>query len=304
MRFLIILILFAAIQAKDGLEIPVISDSAAFIIHHGFTLEYAEKYEQAKWVAYELDKAKASVVIPRTDNFKADPAVKTGSASLEDYKGSGFDRGHLFPAADAWDSASMNECFYLSNMSPQVHAFNGGIWAKLEEQVRNWALEFDTIYIVTGPILKNGLPTIGPDSVAIPEYFYKAILCINHKDTMEIGFILKHEGSQNPLKSFAVTIDSLEIVSGIDFFPSLANSTESKVESHIDTTKWFNPSAIIPQKHTPTKKHNKHQTYLNKKSILIDVMGRKLSPFSLASKTQLLITYDKESFDTKHFLKM
>jgi endonuclease G len=93
-------------------------------------------------------------ITKRKDNFRSDPKVKTGSAALSDYKGSGYDRGHLAPAADfKWSATAMSESFYMSNMSPQVPGFNRGIWKNIESTVRNWAVENDEIYIVTGPVL-------------------------------------------------------------------------------------------------------------------------------------------------------
>lgn len=112
----------------------------------------------------------------RTDDFRADPAVSTGSASLDDYKGSGYDRGHLCPAADmALNKTSMSESFFLSNMSPQVAGFNRGKWSSVEDQVRKWTLEFDGLDVATGPIFKDNLGTIGTDKVTVPGYYYKVL---------------------------------------------------------------------------------------------------------------------------------
>jgi endonuclease G, mitochondrial len=240
MRFLIILVLAFSALSKDGLEIPAYKDTSAIVHHTGFTLEYAEKYEQARWVAYMLTRERASGKIARTNKFKADPAVKIGSATPQDYSRSGYDKGHLCPAADmAWSEASMHDCFYMSNMSPQEPSFNRGVWKRLEEKVRDWAIKFDTIYIVTGGGLKGGLHTIRTDQVAVPEYYFKVILCENSKDTMGIGFLLKNEGSKESISTFAVTIDSVEKITGIDFFPSLPHSIEQKTENHINRSKWF-----------------------------------------------------------------
>jgi endonuclease G, mitochondrial len=217
--------------------------------------------------------------------------VPTGSASLADYRNSGYDRGHLFPAGDAWDSASMNDCFYLSNMSPQNSSFNSGIWALLEAQVRTWAIDFDTIYIATGGILYDGLPTIGTDSVAVPEYFYKVILSESSKDTMGIGFILKNEGSQSQFSSFAITIDSVEEVTGIDFFPGLSDSLESRVESVLDTSKWLTNSRIISEKYAISPNHFRNNYISDKEALLFDIMGRKISHIGNFRKNHLLLLY-------------
>lgn len=240
MRGLIILFTVVLVYAQPGLEIPAYADTAAIIHHHGFTLEYAEKYEQARWVAYMLTKDHATSTFIRTNKFLADPAVKTGSATPRDYARSGYDKGHLCPAADmGWSAASMHDCFYMSNMSPQVPSFNRGVWKRLEKQVRHWAMEFDTIYIVTGGVLKEGLPTIGTDHVAVPQYFFKVILCENSKDTMGIGFILKNEGSKESVSHFAVTIDSVAKITEIHFFPSLPDKIARKAKESFNATKWL-----------------------------------------------------------------
>ena len=109
------------------------------IVHHAnYTLQYNEEHEQASWVAYRLTSHHLqNPSTKRKDNFRSDPKVKTGSATLSDYKGSGYDRGHLAPAADfKWSSTAMSESFYMSNMSPQVPGFNRGIWKKLESKIR------------------------------------------------------------------------------------------------------------------------------------------------------------------------
>ena len=110
----------------------------------------------------------------RSDNFRKDPHVSTESATLSDYKGSGYDRGHIIPAADMkWSPDAMSASFFMSNMSPQDPSFNRGIWKKLEEQVGKWALENSEIYIVTGPVLTDGpYQTIGVNKVAVPKYYY------------------------------------------------------------------------------------------------------------------------------------
>lgn len=171
--------------------------------------------------------------------FIPDPYVTTGSARDIDYKGSGYDRGHLAPAADmAWSITTMAESFYFSNMSPQAPQFNRGIWKKLEELVRTWAIENESIYIVTGPILDNHLKRIGPDQVAVPEYYYKVILDYSSPEIKAIGFVLPNEGSSENLQHFAVSIDSVERLTGIDFFPLLPDHIETILEAHICLPCW------------------------------------------------------------------
>jgi len=219
-----------------SLEIPLVLNGEKLIQHAGYSFVYSEEHEQAKWIAYVLNKKELNGTLDRSDNFREDPFVSSGSASNLDYAKSGYDRGHLAPAADMkWSEKAMSESFYYSNMSPQLPAFNRGIWKLLEEKVRDWAIENDSILIVTGPILSSKnekkLATIGPNSVAVPEYYYKAILDFKKEKSKSIAFVLPNKGSKLPLKSFVVTIDSLEKLSKIDFFYKLDDKLETKVES-------------------------------------------------------------------------
>jgi endonuclease G, mitochondrial len=226
-------------QEIPGLEIPQLKPHESIIKHVAYTLSYNEAFEQANWVAYELTREETNPVVKRYNRFMTDPAVSTGTASSKDYTKSGFDTGHLAPAGDmAWSATSMKECFYYSNMSPQYPSFNRGIWKQLEEQVRNWAEEYASIYIVTGPVLEKGLPTIGPDEVAVPKYFYKVILDYHPPRMKGIGIIMKNEGSDAPLQSFAVTIDSVEKLTSLDFFPLLPDASEKTIEKSFNIGSW------------------------------------------------------------------
>lgn len=226
---------------SDGIhyELPKEKRKGEIVKHTAYTLNYIEKYEQASWVAYQLTGNNVGGGFERTNKFIEDPLVSTGSASNKDYSKSGYDRGHLAPAADmSWSEESMKESFFFSNMSPQKPEFNRGIWKKLEEQVREWAKDNEKLYIATGPILKGDMETIGPSHVAVPKYYYKAILDYTDPEIKAIGFILPNEGSTEPLKTFAVSVDSLEKATGIDFFYQLPDDVEKKLESKFDASLW------------------------------------------------------------------
>lgn len=219
-------------------ELPACAE-AQIIRHMGYSLQYDEGYEQARWVAYQLTEAETVKSYKRTDAFLPDPEVKSGSANDSDYKRSGFDRGHLAPAADmGWSAQTMAESFYYSNMSPQLPGFNRGIWKRLEEQVRSWAVELDTIYVVTGPVFSPKMNYIGPDHVAVPNYYYKAILYMHGTDRRAIGFIMENRASKAELYSYAVSIDSVEKVTGLDFFPALEDKWESEIEKSSCVSCW------------------------------------------------------------------
>ncbi|WP_026903397.1 DNA/RNA non-specific endonuclease [Pedobacter glucosidilyticus] len=221
------------------LEIPKMMSKDVVIRHSGFSLSYNETHEQANWVAYELTKEKTVKLYNRTDKFIEDPKVKTGTAQSKDYTSSGYDRGHLAPAADmGWSATAMAESFYYSNMSPQNPGFNRGIWKKLEELVRTWAVENEALYIATGPVLNGSLPSIGVNKVSVPKYYYKVILDYNLPDIKGIGFILENKSSTQPLQYYAVSVDSVEKFTGIDFFFALPNEQEEVIEKTLCLPCW------------------------------------------------------------------
>jgi endonuclease G, mitochondrial len=218
---------------------PFLTDSAAYIDHSCFELEYSETHEQAKWTYHLLTREMTRANTERSDRFLVDSKVKTNSATDADYKGSGYDRGHIVPAADmAFSEECMNTSFYYSNMSPQVPSFNRGIWKKLETLVRYWAFAYDSIHIVSGPILQDSLPSIGPNQVAIPEYYFKALLVYQKNDKRAIGFILPNASSSQNLEAFAISIDEIERKTGLNFFHSLDDRIENELESTISLDQW------------------------------------------------------------------
>jgi endonuclease G len=236
-------------SARVRYELPKITDSSTVVYHLAYSLQYDEKYEQAEWVSYLLTKDMVNGSEKRKNNFRVDPDVPTGSASPKDYAKSGYDKGHLAPAGDfTYSEEAMSESFYMSNMSPQRPGFNRGVWKRLEELVREFAKENDSIYIATGPILKDGLPTIGKDSVAVPEYYYKVIAVYRKVDLgldKGIGFILPNESSDEKLDNFVVTIDSVEHVTGINFFEKIPKKIQDKIESGCKVEEWIKEKTII-----------------------------------------------------------
>ncbi len=225
---------------EDGY--PLVSTNGGGVIKHtGFHLLYNEEHEQPDWVCYMLTREQ-TVTEPadRSDNFKIDPDVPTKSATPDDYAKTGYDRGHLAPAADmSWSEKTMDESFYMSNISPQKPEFNRGIWKKLENKVRHWASQNDTIYVVTGPLLKQIETTIGENEVSVPKYFYKVILDISWNGGYKaIGFIVENTKSTQSVFSYAVSIDYIEQVSGFDFFPAFQDKAIENLEAKVDTMLW------------------------------------------------------------------
>lgn len=223
-----------------GLELPAYDSGAIIVEHPGYTLLYDEDHELPRWVAYHLTRDELYGTFERGDTFRKDPLVPTGSATPDDYRSSGYDRGHLIPAADlSWSEEAMEGSFYMSNMSPQVPDFNRGVWSKLEATVRNFADKEMAVYVVTGPVLTDGpYKTIGKNQVSVPNFFYKVILDYQEPEYKAIGFLLPNEGSKQDLTSFAVTVDEVEQVTGIDFFHRLNDKEEDLLEATLDLSKW------------------------------------------------------------------
>jgi endonuclease G len=210
----------------SGYPLAVTADT---ILHYtGFHLGYNEQFEQAAWVAYVLTREEIETeTASRTDNFRPDTSIASGSATPGDYRGSGFDRGHLAPAGDmTWNQLAMSQSFLMSNMSPQLPEFNRGIWSRLETEVRNWAREKDSLYVITGPLFTEHDSLIGSNGVGVPGFYFKVLVDLSPPDHDMIAFLLPHSGSSEALLNFAITVDSLELITGYDFF---ANAPDQEV---------------------------------------------------------------------------
>ncbi|REE08682.1 endonuclease G [Winogradskyella pacifica] len=210
------------------------------IIHHkNYSLSYSEPHEQAEWVAYELKASHISSTNHKRPYFEIDNAVKTGAAHWSNYKQSGYDKGHLCPAGDRrFTQEAHDETFLTSNISPQEHKFNAGVWNRLEQKVRYWAKKNDGVFVVTGGILENGLKVIGDEDVAVPNQFYKVILDNTNGKIKVLAFLMNHEDSDLPLYKFVVSVDKVEALTGIDFFPQLDDAIENKLEASSSYKSW------------------------------------------------------------------
>lgn len=240
---LISIIIFSRDKLKlDNVEIPApLSDrTERVIVHKGYTVSYNSDWKIPNWVAYELTDVEVAGEEPRAKKFVPDPMVpKYETATTDDYKNTGWDRGHMAPAADMkWDQQAMRESFYLSNVCPQNRNLNGGAWKDLEEQVRDLAAQKGHIFVVCGPIVEEDFQTIGDNKVAVPKAFFKVLLQEDGGELHAIGFVYENVGGRRPMSTYAMTVDEVEAVTGIDFFPSLPDNIEEKVESEADFSKW------------------------------------------------------------------
>lgn len=226
-------------QVYQNLEIPAYSDNDIILKRIAYTTLYDKANKIPKWVAWHLTSDHTNGDQRRLSNFIVDDEVPAPRAELVDYKGSGYDRGHMCPAGDnKWGFEPMKESFYLTNICPQDHNLNCGDWNELEIACRDWANKYGDIYIVAGPILYKGVhETIGPNKVTVPEAFFKVVLCMSGTPKA-IGFIYKNHPCNNPQSSYVNSIDQVERITGLDFFPNLPDDIEEQVEATANLSEW------------------------------------------------------------------
>ncbi len=231
------------LQIPADAELPKLlkKQKEQIIRHEGYTVYYNSDYRIANWVAYQLTEQEAkSQKAERSNKFVPDPQVKGATAYNEDYTRTGYDRGHLAPAGDMkWSIKAMRESFYLSNICPQAPELNRGLWKDLEELIRLWAKDHETLMIATGPVITDEMKRMGKNRVGVPTAFFKVIGCVSDNEYQAIAFLFENRDYGNTsLKSVAITVDRLEKMVDIDFFPSLPDKQEKKMESAINWNCW------------------------------------------------------------------
>ncbi|MDX1461939.1 MAG: DNA/RNA non-specific endonuclease [Marinirhabdus sp.] len=215
------------------------STTGEVVQHPFFALSYAEEHEQAEWVAYELQANHIKANTFERPYFVEDRQVASGSADWRNYKNSGYDRGHLVAAADrGFNYDAYHQTFLTSNISPQNHDFNRGIWNSLEQQVRRWAKEFNGVFVVTGGILTAHLDQIGDEGVSVPKAFFKIVLDKRNGDYKAIAFRIPNQPTNRSFYEYVVSIDALEEETGIDFFPKLPKSLQASFEASTSNADW------------------------------------------------------------------
>ena len=223
-------------QQQEGMEIPgrLKGVPEQILRHTAYTVSYNATTKTPNWVAWHLTASHADGSEQRErEMFTEDPLVKNGPTN-DDYYNSGFDRGHMCPAGDnKWSRRAMEESFYFTNMCPQVHALNAGGWNDLEMACRKWAKKYGDVYIVCGPVpQKPPVRTIGRGKVWVPREFFKVVLCLRGEGSPKaIGFIYPNASASRKMFSYATTVDEVEQLTGIDFFPALHDDVEDKVEA-------------------------------------------------------------------------
>ena len=232
----------AKYKVSSGLEVPgKLTDRPEQILKRvAYTSSYNSDLRIPNWVAWQLTGAHTEGKNKRAGvKFQEDTDVPLPRAVDFDYVRSGYDRGHLCPSADnRWDATAQEQSFLLTNVCPQDHNLNVGDWHELENLCRKWAKTYGSIYIVAGPVLLKGKhKTIGKNKVTVPEAFFKVVLCMEG-EPKAIGFIYRNESGNRPKSYYVNTIDDVERITGIDFFPALPDDVEKAVEATCNLEEW------------------------------------------------------------------
>lgn len=289
-------------QIRDRLaSVGYVTEDA--IVHSGMVLSYSEPHEQARWVMHMITPDIIDGKVTRTNDFREDPKVATETAVEADYflkyeqedgsfeyDGFGYDRGHLAPSADfRWSQKALSESYFYSNMSPQVAEFNRGAWAELEDAVRGYIYRNreQSLYVVTLPLLTDDLPAIqrSINKVAIPEYYYKIVLDLEQQ--RGIAFKMPNRKIEEPLLSFAMTIDQAEAETGYDFFPLISEDAAKAAEATFEPEDWFSeemlgdaeplPAPDLPRGHFNTTQAKQYMGYGKDVIICGTVVGTRTS---------------------------
>lgn len=239
------------------MELPQVTNASAWHAHttiirfnrsRDYSFSYNEPCLVSDWVAYPLYADFAKNRVDRSNsNWEKDPFLtkqsNVSSGGSYEFSTKGYDRGHQIPSADRAGGAMTNQhTFYCSNVTPQLHEFNGGVWEKLERAVRDWSASSDTLYVVTGCIADNTCETVKDhdgQAVAVPKAYYKALLRLKGGNYIAAGFYLKHENTTKEYKEFAMSVKDLEAKTGMNFFVNLPSDKAAAIKAEDPTTNKF-----------------------------------------------------------------
>jgi len=254
-RNFLLLLIFAAAIASGGdpglppikvpaersvnLQLGIPAESDQMIDRSGFALGYSNSRRQALWVSYILTAEHLNAPqLRRSNRFRPDPLLKFAPVRPQQYDRTGFDRGHLAPASDmTYSRETMEQSFFMTNISPQLPACNRGVWKRIETRIREWARRESQLYVVTGPIFTGEPRFMRGTDIRIPDAFYKVALDLTPPMKM-IAFIVPNRASKRPVRSFVVAVDEVEAISGMNFFSNLDDRIEAELEKHSDIGDW------------------------------------------------------------------
>lgn len=230
------------VTVADSLELPAFRAASGeqILRRSAYTASYNAAARLPYWVAWQITADRLAGTHGRKGlKFREDEEVPAPRATDWDYYNSGYDRGHMCPSADCkWSAEAQSESFLFTNACPQVHGLNAGDWNEIEQQCRRWAEVYGRLYVVSGPILYNKAHRkIGKNKVVVPEAFFKVVLRTGDRP-QAIGFIYKNSSGNRPKSSYVNTVDEVERITGIDFFPALPDDVEDRVEASADLAEW------------------------------------------------------------------
>lgn len=223
------------------LELPAIRNDDYLVEYKGYVASYDMTTKTPEWVAYELTREETEGPAIREGKFfRPDDRVLLPQPDDYDYRGSGWTRGHLAPAADfRWSDEAMWETFHFTNCCPQDEDLNNGMWNTLEKKCRTWARRHGKIYIVTGPVIgTNRYGTIGDSNVVVPDAFFKAIMMQDKGQWHSIAFVMENRPYNENMQKCAMTVDELEELTGFDFFAAMDDEVEAEAESRKSLKTW------------------------------------------------------------------
>lgn len=221
-------------DCRQHAQYGVPSKDPVLLCRDPYLLSHSSEHKVPIWVAYHLTRKYVTGKAKRGDQFKADAELPEGKrAELRDYEGSGYDRGHMMPAADAkWKASAMKQTFLLSNMAPQIGiGFNRGIWEELESKIRKWVKARGELYVYVGPIfLTNKIRTIGSNKVSVPTHFYKVVYDPAAEEA--IGFLMPNAKlKRGAIPHYIVSIRKIEELTGLNFLSALKKDIQDSLET-------------------------------------------------------------------------
>ena len=235
---------FKGQKAVEQYEIPApLKDRPEQVLHRkGYTTSYNATTKTPNWVAWHLTAAHTRGKQQRhEEKFMEDMDIALGSRATDnDYYNSRYDRGHMCPAGDnKWDKEAMAQSFLFTNICPQNHGLNKYEWNDLEMLCREWARKYGAVDIVCGPLFNTtgDQKTIGRNKVWVPEAFFKVVLC-RKGSPKAIGFVYRNEGKKQAMKDAVRTVDEIERLTRMDFFPALDDKTETRIEAQAKLADW------------------------------------------------------------------
>lgn len=257
--------------ALQRLEFPKVKGGDSRVIIHSlndefginYSVEWDTKKRSQRWSCYQMTASnrvsKTSRYYSDTNQYPYDPELKVNEYfSYDPFRGSGYDHGHICPSADRLYSKDANyQTFYLTNMQPQYHVFNAGIWEIMEGKLRSWIHQSsntkDTLFVCKGGTIdsvetaggvKDPILTTLKNGLIVPKYFFMALLYKSKNGSYKaLAFWVEHKNedhSNDPLSKYVINIDELERLTGIDFFCNLPDDIENEVEGmSVEDVKWL-----------------------------------------------------------------